>query len=66
MSWKKNIVLLWKCIILHAINAIIWSEQNKVDKVFIVKQKTNLVKTWSGEGGGERHLEEAFYWYHGS
>ena len=33
----------------HALfSAIIWSEQKKVDKLFFVKQQTNLVKTWKG------------------
>ena len=36
---------------MHLFFAIIrQSEAKKVDKVFLVKQQTNLVKTWLGEG----------------
>ena len=45
--------------------AIIWLEQRKVDKVFLVKQQT-WWKPVSGEGGGGRHLDESSYWHHGS
>lgn len=42
MSWMKNLFYFentWSF-------AIIWLEQKKVDKVFILKQQTNLMKTW--------------------
>ena len=47
ISWKTKFDLLWKCIIFCNIRQ---SKAEKVDKVFLVKQQTNLVKTWLGEG----------------
>ena len=40
--------------------AIILSEQRKVDKVFIAKQKNYLVKTWQGGGKWGKALRGVF------
>ena len=34
--------------------------KEKINKVFLVKQQTNLVKTWLGEGGGSETKFGAF------
>ena len=40
ISWKKD------CFVLKTyFFAIVWSEQKKIDKVFLANQQTNLVKT---------------------
>ena len=41
ISWKKD------CFVLKIyFFAIVWSEQKKIDKVFLANQQTNLVKTY--------------------
>ena len=44
ISWKKFFFYFKNALFF----AIIWSEQKKVDKLFLVKQQANLVKTWLG------------------
>ena len=54
ISWKKKFVLFWKCIIFC--NNLLNQTKEEVDKVFLVKQQTNLVKIFLGEKVGMRQM----------